>query len=355
MTEIYRLTEELEKSKEKLNQYSEIVKTLTAKQIIEDGGIFKSPQMEKIIDNILKFAKVEAPVLITGESGVGKEVVADLIYKHGTRNSSPFIKINCAAIPETLLESELFGYEGGSFSGAKKEGKRGLLELADSGTVLLDEIGEIAAPIQAKLLRFIQNKEFYRIGGKHVIKVDVRVIAATNQSLEEMVKEKMFRMDLFYRLNVLSIHIPPLRERPADIIPMANYFLRKYSQKYKTNKILAPEIYLIFTNYAWNGNIRELENLMERLIVTCDKYEITAEYLPEHIRKVSQNLNIVKPYTPLTYAQAKAQFEKNFFGEAIAKYKTSRKVAENLQVDHSTVVKKSQKYGLKLLSWEKNG
>ena len=346
MTEINSLRKELAQSQEKLDHYSQIVETLAARQKVANSLIFKSKKMVMVCDSALKFAKVDAPLLITGESGVGKEVIADIIYNNSLRKRRPFLKINCGAIPEALLESELFGYEGGAFTGAKKDGMPGLLEMADGGTVLLDEIGELSLALQVKLLRFVQQQEFYRVGGKKVINVDVRVIAATNRDLQEMVNQKQFRSDLFYRLNVLSITIPPLRDRSEDIIPLVNYFIDKYNKKYAVVKKISNDLYRVLAAYSWAGNVRELENLMERLVVVCDREEIIPDYLPEDVKKAVRETVDVNPEK--TYREAKEEFEKEFFRQAIEVYKTSRRTAEQLGIDHSTIVKKVAKYGLKL-------
>ncbi len=351
MTEINRLREELAQSKEKLDEYTKILETLTAEQKLAHSLVFRSRKMSIVTDAALKFAKVDAPLLIGGESGVGKEVIADLVYKNSSRSNARFLKINCGAIPENLLESELFGYVGGAFTGAKRDGVAGLFETAHGGTVLLDEIGELPLALQVKLLRFVQQREFYRVGGKKLIQVDVRIIAATNRDLQEMVSQKLFRSDLFYRLNVLKITIPPLRERAEDIIPLANFFLEKYNKKYSLKKRISGEVYRILTNHTWVGNVRELENVVERLVVVCERDEITAEYLPEELRKtVAGAPPVIIPgeSSQKTYKEAKEEFEKEFFRQAITKYKTSRRVAEQLAVDHSTVVKKAAKYELSL-------
>jgi len=352
MTEINNLKEQLAESQKKLDQYSQIVETLTEEQLLAGSMIYKSPQMQKLLLSAIKFAKVDAPLLITGESGVGKEVVADLIYKNSTRKGSPFLKINCGAIPETLLEAELFGYEGGAYTGAKKGGQLGLFAMADGGTILLDEIGELSLSLQVKLLRVVQQKEFYRVGGNNLIKVDVRIIAATNRALEEMVKGKLFRSDLFYRLNVLKLHIPPLRERPEDIIPLANHFLKKYSDKYGIKRKLTGELYRFLIAYQWPGNVRELENLVERLLVISDSDEITQDLVPEEMRRLSDHTAI----EPLSFRAARDEFEREFLRRALEKYKSTRKTAEKLAIDHSTVVKKAAKYGIKLYSnWSEIG
>lgn len=349
MTEINRLREELAQSKEKLHHYSRIVESLTAEQMLTNKLIFRSRKMAMVCDAALKFAKVEAPLLITGESGVGKEVIADLVFKNSLQKGAPFLKINCGAIPETLLESELFGYEGGAFTGAKKEGLPGLFEMANGGAVLLDEIGELSLALQVKLLRFVQQKEFYRVGGKKIVQVDVRVIAATNRDLQEMVRQKQFRSDLFYRLNVLKINIPPLRDRVEDIIPLVNFFLDKFNKKYSAAKRISGDLYRILEGYSWVGNVRELENLIERLVVICERDEITADYLPEEIKKATIEIAAERISEEKDYRQAKEEFEKEFFRRAIEKFKTSRRAAERLGIDHSTIVKKAAKYGLELL------
>lgn len=347
--------QKLRESQAKLNRYCEIVNTLTQRRELDTHLKFESPQMSSLVKSIEKYAKVDAPVLITGESGVGKEVVADLIHNFGDRKTAPFLKINCGAIPEALLESELFGYEEGAFSGSKKGGKIGFFELANNGTLLLDEIGDLPLSLQVKLLRCVQSGDFYRVGGTRLINVNTRIIAATNQDLESMVIKKEFRADLFYRLQVLTIHIPALRERPSDIFHLTQYFLGKFNDKYNTNKTLSPEVYRVFAKCPWEGNIRELENLMERLVVTSETNLITVEALPETMKKdfasTGGNHNNVRG---ITYKEAKEQFERQYFQQAIETYGSTRKVAENVMLDHSTVVRKAAQYGINLLRWQRN-
>jgi len=227
-------------------------------------------------------------VLIRGETGTGKELVARALCQHSDRAQAPFIAINCAAIPEELLESELFGHERGSFTNAVAQ-KKGRLELADAGTVFLDEIGEMSAKLQVKLLRVLQEREFERIGGNATIKVDVRIIAATNKDLAASVKSGEFRRDLYYRLNVVSVVMPPLRERRADIPLLAGHFVEKYSQKFAIKaKRISPEAMSCLMNYAWPGNVRELENAIERALVLGASDLVHAEDLPEAV--VSKDL-----------------------------------------------------------------
>lgn len=234
-------------------------------------------------------------VLLLGESGTGKELFAQSIHNNSARSQNPFIALNCGALPRSLIESELFGYEGGAFTGAKKEGRPGKFELANGGTIFLDEIGDLPLDIQVTLLRVLQNREVTRIGGTKNIKINVRVIAATNKNLEELIKNKMFREDLYYRLNVLSINIPPLRKRGEDIKHLANFFLSKYNQKLMKQIMgFEEEVYKIFLSYNWPGNVRELENVVERAVNIADHNLITIYDLPIKLQKNFKELNPVQ-------------------------------------------------------------
>jgi two-component system response regulator AtoC len=242
-----------------------------------DRSLGDSPAMQQVDELISRIADSDVPVLITGESGVGKDVVAREIHSRSARAGRVFVKINCAALPSELLESELFGHERGSFTGANRT-KPGQFELADGGTLFLDEIGEMPPPLQAKLLQALQDGEFYRVGGQRKIRVDVRVIVATNRNLEKAIQEGTFREDLYYRLNVVHLHIPPLRDRPQDIPRLLNLFVEKYGRRYGwTSQDLSPEIVSRFLTYDWPGNIRELENLVRRLMVLRDPSYVLAE------------------------------------------------------------------------------
>jgi PAS domain S-box-containing protein/TyrR family helix-turn-helix protein len=349
MTEINHLKEQLAESQVKLHRYSKIVETLTDEQTFKEKLICRSRAMSVVRDSATKFAKVDAPLLITGESGVGKEVIADFIHSNSLRKGHPYLKINCGAIPENLLESELFGYEGGAFTGARKEGRTGLFEMANGGAVMLDEIGELSLGLQVKLLRFVQEKEFYRVGGKKIIKVDVRIIAATNRDLQTMVDQKQFRSDLFFRINVLKIDVPPLRERPEDIIPLVDFMLNKFNRKYGVEKRISGELYQGLVSHRWTGNVREMENLMERLVVVADRNDITPDHLPKELRHELYETRVGSVDRELSYKEAKDEFERMFLSRALEKYKSSRHVAEKLGVDHSTIVKKAARYGIKLM------
>lgn len=230
----------------------------------------RSPVYDKVLTKALTIANTDASVLIRGESGVGKEVITRLIHENSHRSSKPLITVNCAAIPDSLIESELFGYEDGAFTGSRKGGKLGKFELAHEGTLFLDEIGDMPYAMQAKLLRALQEGEIERVGGSKSISVDVRIIAATNQNLEEMIKTKQFRQDLYFRLNVVSITVPPLRERKDDIIPLINHFLQKNNEKYKKHITISPEAYHQFEEYEWPGNVRQLQNYVESMVIMTD-------------------------------------------------------------------------------------
>ena len=242
-----------------------------------------SASMDKIFDTISKVAPTTTTILITGETGTGKELIANAIHKNSPRRNSPFIKINCAAISENLIESELFGYERGAFTGAVSR-KPGRFELAHKGTLFLDEVGDIPIEMQAKLLRVIQDQEFERVGGLRTIKVDVRLITATNRDLLQDVKEGRFRDDLYYRLNVVPIHVSPLRERKEDIEPLTDYFVDKFNEKLNRNIKIDSQTRNLFLDYIWPGNIRELENLIERLVLMATGDTVTLEDIPPELK-----------------------------------------------------------------------
>lgn len=277
--------------REAVEKYRLLVENTQLKSQLKDrysykNIIGKSHLMQEIFNLIETVSKSNSNILIIGESGTGKELVAKAIHFSSSRANGPFIPIDCAALPEELLESELFGHEKGSFTGAYEQ-KIGQLELADGGTVFLDEIGELSLNIQKKFLRFLQEREILRIGGKNRIKIDVRIIAATNRNLEEEIKKGTFREDLYYRLNVVTIHIPPLRERKEDIPLLSRYFLDKFSSV--NNKIITgidSDVMRAFMEYDWPGNVRELENFIERAVVLCPTDTITMNYMPKVIREL---------------------------------------------------------------------
>ena len=260
------------------HRLKEEVKTLKQQlAYVEQGNILTSnPQMLRIIDIARQVAATDVPVLILGESGVGKEVIASFIHEQSNRSEGPFVKVNCAALPHELLESELFGYERGAFTGAIRD-KIGKFEQADKGTLLLDEIGEMSPHLQAKLLHVLQDAEFSRLGGKKLVKVNVRVLAATNKKLKEAVLKGEFRNDLYFRLNVIKLDIPPLRDRREDIPLLCNQFLDKYRERYQSVVQQFPkELMELFLRYDWPGNVRQLENVVKRYLILPDS-DITAE------------------------------------------------------------------------------
>lgn len=306
----------------------------------------RSKAMQNIKDLALTIAEVPSTVLITGETGVGKSFLAKFIHEHSDRANQPFVTINCGSIPENLLESELFGYMPGSFTGASKEGKKGLVEIADKGILFLDEISEIPLRLQVKLLQLIQEKTYFPVGSVECKKADIRIIAATNQNLLKMVQEKTFREDLYYRLSVIPIHIPPLRDRREDIIPLARSFISKYNQLYKRNRELSPEIYELLTSYDWPGNIRELENLIERIVVTTKHEFVELEDLPHYITRIFCESNETDRNSQLTLKEALEKTEVDMLKKALSKCRTTVEAAKMLGIDQSTVSRKMKKYGI---------
>ncbi|MCK4248359.1 MAG: sigma-54-dependent Fis family transcriptional regulator, partial [Candidatus Omnitrophica bacterium] len=269
-----------------IQRYHENLKVRQLQEEVEKEYQFsnivgKSQQMARIFKTIKKVATTNITVLVYGESGTGKELAARAIHYNGPRHQEPFIEMNCAAIPETLLESELFGYEKGAFTGAGGR-KPGKFELADKGTLFLDEVGDMSLLTQSKLLRILEDKEFERVGGVTSIKVDVRIIAATNKDLLDLVQKKMFREDLYFRLNVVSITLPPLRERREDITYLFDYFMKKFSEKFgRKIKNISMEAMEVLMNYHWPGNVREFENVLQRAIILEEGDTITVEHLPD--------------------------------------------------------------------------
>ena len=302
-----------------------------------DNIVAKSKAFRNVIKLILRITKVDSTVYLRGESGVGKEVIVNLLHQHGPRAHMPLIKVNCSAIPAPLLEAELFGYEKGAFTGADQRGKPGLFEQANGGTILLDEIGDMPLDLQAKILRVLQEHEVMRIGGRKTIPLNIRIVSATNKDLNELVKEGKFRLDLFYRLNIVPIEIPPLRERKEDIAPLAYYFLQKKNSKYQMNVKFAPGIIHLFSDYDWPGNVREMENMIERLVVMSEENEISWSDLP--FIHQQPNTLFQKPLKELLL-----EIENKIIVEKLDQYKTTRKAADALGISQSALVKKLKRY-----------
>lgn len=307
--------------------------------------IGKSDEIQPIIQMVHQVANLDVTVLITGETGVGKEVIGNEIYINSDRHGKPFIKVNCAAIPANLLEAELFGYEAGSFTGASSKGKIGMFELADKGTLLLDEIGEMPLELQSKLLRIIQEKEVTRVGGTKPVKFDVRILAATNCDLYELVKKGKFREDLYYRLNVFPIHIPPLRDRFSDIELLTKHYLDIYNTKYGKQVLLDREVYQVFQTYTWPGNIRELQNVIERLVITSQKYQNINDTLAKKILNIelesTESANV-----ELSLKEIVEEVERKTIEKALKDYGSTRKAAAVLKISQSSVVKKAKRLGI---------
>ncbi len=308
---------------------------------LERGKIASESQdMKKIIELVHHIADMDATVLLLGETGVGKGYMADMIHSVSKRKDRPFISINCGAIPENLLESELFGYEKGAFTGALKEGKKGLFETAGNGTIFLDEIGDMPVSLQVKLLHVLDDRTVRRIGGSSAFKVNCRIIAATNKDIKDLVKAGKFREDLFYRLNVVPITIPALRERKEDLLFLANMFLENTNEKYKLKKTFSDEAIRVLYDYDYPGNIRELQNMIERLVIHTIGDTIEAEKIREIIEPSRANTHS-EEIIPLK--EAVEQLEKKLLRAAFQKYRTTRRVAKALEIDQSTVVKKAKK------------
>jgi two-component system nitrogen regulation response regulator NtrX len=302
-----------------------------------------SEPIRRVFSLVEDFAKSKTTVLITGESGAGKELVARAIHNKSNWQKEPFIKINCAAIPETLIESELFGYEKGAFTGAINH-KQGKLEITDKGTLFLDEVGDLGLSAQAKLLRFLQESEFERLGGTVTIKVDVRIIAATNKNLIKEIEKRNFREDLYYRLNVINIHVPPLRERKEDIPVLADYFLDKYHEPNGIpKKNLTPEAFELLKNLPWKGNVRELENLIERASILIKSHEIG----PNDLRKILGSETSVRKFESKKLKEVTKQFEKEFILTILAENNWNKtKTAEALDIDLSNLYRKLKDLGI---------
>ncbi|MBH8605795.1 sigma 54-interacting transcriptional regulator [Thermoactinomyces sp. CICC 10522] len=360
ITEIQELEQEINQLKSLTEGYRKQLTEVQRNRAREENLlIYSSKAMSNIVYTIEKVASVDSTVLITGESGVGKEVVANCIHQLSPRSNGPIIKLNCAAIPESLLESELFGYEEGAFTGASRHGKAGLFELASGGTLFLDEIGDMPLGLQAKLLRVLQDGELMRIGGRKPIKVNVRIIAATNQMMGNLIQNGLFRKDLYYRLNVIPITIPPLRKRKEDIIPLVRHFLELFNKRYGKQISLSTGALRILMDYSWPGNVRELQNVIERVVVTADTNQVDEQDLSMYIGERHTEVQLyyddsftnaglfVNEIMPLKDVVRKA--EMYMIGMAAQRCRTLAEMAALLQVDQSTISRKMKKYKLSIL------
>lgn len=367
VTELNRLRDELDETRKLSERYRKELSELRKLYLKEEPSIVMNDVAIKQAYHLaMRVAGTDATVLLLGESGVGKEVFAQMIHKNSSRyESGSFITINCGAIPKELIESELFGYEGGAFTGARKEGKPGMFELAENGTLFLDEIGELPLGMQVKLLRVIQEKKFRRVGGTRSIQVNVRIIAATNRDLKEMVKKGEFREDLYYRISVVPIEIPPLRRRKNDIKPLLIYFLDKFNRKYRKSCYFVQEVFEKLQEYEWPGNVRELANMVERLVITCPEDAIRPEYIPEirenrnaeshggRSREIVPEINgeiynlsdLSRSYQSLN--DFISHLEREILAEAYERFHSSYQVAQHLGISQSTAMRKAYKYGIR--------
>ncbi len=346
ITQLNRFKTELERSQANSKRFSHELKVLRQQQSQTMQIITRSKAMETVLEIATQTAASEATMLISGETGVGKDIIANFIHNSSGGNGT-FIRVNCGAIPESLMESELFGYEEGSFTGARAKGKPGLFELAQGGTLFLDEVGELPFAMQAKLLHALQDHTITRVGGVLPINLHVRVIAATNRDLMAMTKVGSFRKDLYYRLNVIPLHIPPLRDRPDDIVPLVVYFLEKYNKRHKTNKSICPRALEVLLKYSWPGNVRELENTIEWLVLTCHNEEIDVDNLDAFKKEHDSPLPYEVCFSPCgSLKKAREEVEKSMLLWAMKHHCSTRKVAAILGVTQPTIVRLVHKYGL---------
>jgi PAS domain S-box-containing protein len=351
ISEIYKLREELLKAKAVEKVYFQKMMTDETEGEQPTVVVAANEKMREIFSLAKKICNYNVTVLILGESGVGKEEMAKYIHGSSIRKDAPFIAINCGAIPENLLESELFGYDKGAFTGAAKEGKKGLFEIANGGTLFLDEIGDMPLNMQVKLLRFLENREIVRVGATASTPVDVRILVATNKDLWKMVELGSFREDLYYRLNVVQLNIPALRDRKEDIPLLCLHFLQKYNKQYQQNKKMTYDVIKNMENQPWRGNIRELRNTIEKMVVLCNNEYLQLDDLPWASPGNGQNSSAAvvagSNRENLTFNEAIEALEKKLLSEALQKYKSARKIAEALKIDQSSVVRKMEKYCLK--------
>ncbi|MBW2370122.1 MAG: sigma-54-dependent Fis family transcriptional regulator, partial [Deltaproteobacteria bacterium] len=350
MTKLNTLREQLEHSNRMTEKIKDELAGLSQKALKKQAIIAESKAMRRVIEMSIRLSRIDASnILILGESGVGKGVLATFICKNSRRGKKPFIQINCAAVPENLLEAELFGYEKGAFTGAGEKGKVGLFELAHNGTLFLDEIGEMPLSLQAKLLKYLDDHEVMRLGGVNSHRIDCMVIAATNLDLEEQVKKKKFRKDLYYRLNTFPIHIPPLRERPEDIFELGHHFLHQYNRKYGLEKKLPARTLKRLQEYPFPGNVRELKNIIKKAVVMSDDPnldDIISKSLSSATNPVQHIGSGIQKKGSLT--NALLAVERNMLIDAMKHCRTLDQLAGALGISTPTAFRKMKKHGLSL-------
>ena len=340
------LRRELSQKNEQVLEYEERIKAIAQQNVNQSQLLVNDPKMYDTIYKALKVADKDATVLIQGETGTGKEMLANFIHQNSLRKDKIMLCLNCGAISKDLIETELFGYVGGAFTGGLPKGKPGYFEIADGGTLFLDEIGELPFNVQMKLLRTLQEKEIIRVGAGKPKKVDVRVIAATNRDLMKMVEQNEFRADLYYRLNVVNIEIPPLRERKQDIIPLTDLFLKRFNDKFKTNKSLSTYSYKMLEDYEWPGNVRELKNTIEKMVILSDEDIISvADIEKQESRFAVEHSEIETVNLKEILEQIELQYIDDYYGA----YKTLERAAAKLGMNVKTLSRRKryleQKYG----------
>lgn len=348
ITETLTLRELLKERDNDHIKIKEEIEYLKRQNITMWGNIIaEDEETRQLAEKAMRIAGLDATVLLTGESGTGKEVFANFIYQNSKRVGKPFIKVNCAAIPENLMESELFGYEGGAFTGADKKGKMGLFEMANTGTLFLDEIGELPIHLQSKLLRVLQEREIMRVGGAETIPLDIRLIAATNMDLKKAIEEGVFRGDLYYRLNIMPLELLPLRGRKRDIRALALYFVEQFNKEYRLNKGITEEAIFALQNFDWPGNIRELENIMERIMISFDGDRIT-RFQVERAIGMPMETSVVRSSNieDKSMIQLLEEYEKYILETMMGKHKRASDVARALKMNKSTLSRRLKKYDL---------
>ena len=349
ITEMESLKNILREKEQTTKHYEEEIEYLKSKTISMLGDVVAADLQSRIVvERLLRVSALDTTILLTGESGVGKEVFANMIYKHSNRVGKPFIKVNCAAIPDNLLESEMIGYEKGAITGADKHGKRGYFELAHTGTLFLDEIGELPIHLQSKLLRVLQEREVTPVGGHSPIPLDIRLIAATKIDLLKAVEKGTFREDLYYRLNVMPVEIPPLRRRPHDIDALALSFVAALNKQYRMDKHLAVDAMEILRKYEWPGNVRELQNVIERSMVSFDGNEISKFQIEKLLYPKSDKEYVGVSQLPegFTMEEQLAYYEGGILQEALSRYGSASKAAQALGLNKSTMSRRMKKYKL---------
>lgn len=349
ITETLTLKEVLKQKDQASAKIKEEVEYLKKQSITMQGDMIAEDEGTKqLAEKAMRVAKLDTTVLLTGESGTGKEVFANFIYQNSGRVGKPFIKVNCAAIPENLIESELFGYEKGAFTGAGRDGKMGLFEMANHGTLFLDEIGDIPIHLQSKLLRAIQEKEIMRVGGVKMIPIDIRLITATNRDLKGAVANGSFRGDLYYRLNIMPIELSPLKGRKKDIKALAFHFVDQFNVSYKMNKTISEEAVSVLQEFDWPGNIRELENIMERIMISFDGEVITKFQVERAIgAPVESVVADLSDMGDKSLGELLEDYEKYILKAMLSKYKRASEVGKVLKVNKSTLSRRMKKYNLK--------